>query len=57
MQVGLGWMNLSPPTFWAMTPREFCACLEGWAELRSGSAPLDEATVEELQRFLAGAEA
>ena len=29
MAVGLGAMRLSPADFWAMTPREFAAAMQG----------------------------
>lgn len=52
MQVGLGWLRLPPPVFWAMTPAEFRACLEGWAELRGAGGGLAAEEVGALRRFL-----
>ena len=39
MAMGLGALKLPPAAFWAMTPREFDAALEGHFGRRRGGAP------------------
>ncbi len=39
MTIGLGALKLQPATFWAMTPREFDAALEGHFGRRRRAAP------------------
>ena len=54
MPVAFGWLGLTPPVFWAMTPREFRHGLEGWRELRGLRSPgLAAEEVAALQAFLA----
>ncbi len=45
----LGW---TPAVFWAATPHEFCAALDGWTELhapRRPGGPLSDDEIETLE--------
>ncbi len=48
MRLGLGRLGLAPGTFWAMTPAELAAALEGAGALRQRAAPLGRAGLERL---------
>lgn len=50
MRVGLGLLGLAPEAFWAMTPREFEAAVQGRFG-RSGTIPrMNVAQLEQLMR-------
>ena len=49
MRLGLGRLGLAPETFWAMTPGEFRAALEG-AGLLAPGAGMTRARLETLMR-------
>jgi uncharacterized phage protein (TIGR02216 family) len=46
MAFGLGRLKLSSAEFWALTPRELAAAVEG--EIGSFAAPLDRAALDAL---------
>jgi uncharacterized phage protein (TIGR02216 family) len=46
MAIGLGALRLPPAQFWAMTPREFAAALEG--RYGTSTPPLARADLNEL---------
>lgn len=48
MRVGLGRLRLAPETFWAMTPVEFAAAVEGLTGAAATAAPLGRARLEAL---------
>jgi uncharacterized phage protein (TIGR02216 family) len=48
MSLGLGALKLTPTTFWAMTPREFDAALEGHFGRRRRGGALARADLEAL---------
>ncbi len=56
MTAALGVLRWTPAAFWAATPRELSAALDGWAELhlprRTGDALSDEeiATLDDMKR-------
>jgi len=53
MGIALGWLCLAPPVFWAMTPPELYACLEGRAQFRGlRGAGLGAAEAGRLRAFL-----
>lgn len=46
----LGW---TPDAFWAATPHDFTAALDGWLEARGGDADgLNDEDVDRLRGFL-----
>lgn len=52
MKAALGRLGWTPATFWAATPKELRAALEGWAELhapRPRNAPLSDDEIETLE--------
>lgn len=53
MRLGIGRLRLTPETFWAMSPREFAAALEG----AGVAAPVGRAQLGQLMaRFPDGAD-
>lgn len=50
MTIGLGHMQISPPVFWSMTPREFFAAANGYVQRMGGSTdePLTKAEVQAM---------
>jgi uncharacterized phage protein (TIGR02216 family) len=48
MAFGFGRLGLSSPEFWALTPRELAAALEGATGAGAGVAPLERRTFEDL---------
>ncbi len=51
MAIGLGLLRLPPEAFWAMTPRELAAALEGLAgTVHGGDGPPTRADLEALMR-------
>ena len=46
MRVGLGRLRLAPETFWAMSPREFAAAVEG--ALGTAAAPMTAGRLRDL---------
>jgi uncharacterized phage protein (TIGR02216 family) len=48
MAMGLGALKLAPATFWAMTPREFDAALEGHFGRRRGGGALSRTDLDAL---------
>jgi uncharacterized phage protein (TIGR02216 family) len=48
MAMGMGALKLAPATFWALTPREFDAALEGHFGRRRASGTLARADLDAL---------
>jgi len=51
MAVGLGALRLAPDVFWAMTPVELAAALEGAGLVRRPSAPSRRTVLDLMARF------
>jgi len=51
MAIALGVLNLTPKTFWAMTPAEFKAIYNGRMELIFDLPPTREQIKEFMQKF------
>jgi uncharacterized phage protein (TIGR02216 family) len=51
MRAGLGRLRLAPGDFWAMTPRELSAALEGAFGLSGAGAPTRSEVAELMRRF------
>ncbi len=52
--IAVGVLGIAPAGFWAMTPREFRAALDGYVEARRGRAappPSGEELEEMMRRF------
>ncbi len=52
MKVAMGRLGWTPAVFWAATPRELLAALDGWAELhapRRPGGPLSDDEIEALE--------
>ena len=48
MAMGLGALKLKPADFWALTPREFDAALEGHFGRRRRDGPLSRSDLDDL---------
>lgn len=58
MELGLGVLGWPPSEFWAATPHELLAALEGWNEKNGGNrnrSSLSRRDVAKLKRMLAEA--
>ena len=49
MTAALGRLGWTPATFWAATPRELWAALEGWAALHAPRQPGGPLSDEEIE--------
>jgi uncharacterized phage protein (TIGR02216 family) len=50
MEAGLGVLGLSPPTFWAMTPRELDAALRGRLGGRAADTGFSRSDLDQLMQ-------
>ncbi len=53
MAIGLGGLGLAPAAFWAMTPAEFAAALDGARAARGEDAASGAPARSELARLMA----
>ncbi len=52
MRIGLGTLRFAPQTFWAMTPKEFAAAVQGLAGTsRRTSAPDRQSLLQLMQQY------
>ena len=55
-EIALGVFGMAPSDFWATTPQEFRAALDGWREVhdprdRAAAPPLREELADMMRRF------